>query len=125
MNRHLFTALIVAFGFNLALSFTAGAQTSPAESVRIAILNASSSDELEPLLVATLSKTEGIELVERTEVERILKEHALSKAGNLEEQLSIASLLHADGLLILDKGTVDKSEIVTVHFGVAVELSRR
>jgi hypothetical protein len=83
--------------------------------VRIAILNASSSDELEPLLVATLSKTEGIELVERTEVERILHEHSLSKAGNLAEQLSIAALLHADGLLILGRETVDKSEIVTVR----------
>ena len=86
-----------------------------AEPVRIAILNASSSDELEPLLVATLSKTGGIALVERTEVERILHEHALSKVGNLAAQLSIASLLHADGLLILGKETLDKSEILTVR----------
>ena len=90
------------------------------EAVRIAILNASSSDELEPLLTAILSKTEGIALVERTEVERILQEHALSKAGDLKEQLSIASLLHANGLLILGNETVDKTEIVTARL-TAVE----
>ena len=88
--------------------------------MRIAILNASSYEELEPLLVSTLSKAEGIALLERTDVERVIQEHALSKSGNLAEQLSIASLLNADGLLMLGKETVDKSEILTVRL-TAVE----
>ncbi len=90
-----------------------------AETVRIAILNTAATEELEPILTSILSQTDGIALVERPEVDRILREHALSKAGNLQEQLSISSLLHANGLLILGKETVDKSEILSVRLTAA------
>lgn len=82
---------------------------------RLAVLDFSKSKELEPLLVAELSKSNEIEMVERNEIDLILKEKNLAASGRLEEQLSAAKMLRADGLLILETVKLKEGEVLSMR----------
>lgn len=89
--------------------------TAHAAAVRVAIVDTGPRSDFEPLLLAELSKAEGVELVERADIDKVLREHSLPAGGNLEAQLSMASLLHADGLLILDRVTLKEGDVLNVR----------
>lgn len=106
----LWTAVMLAFGLLMEAR---------AASTRIAIIDTDPHGDLEPLLVAELSKTTDIELVERTEIEQVLRERALSAVSDLKQQVSIASFLHANGLLIISKVAVKEGELLSVRLTAA------
>jgi hypothetical protein len=66
------------------------------------------------LLVAELSGKAGLALLERTEVERILREQQLT-AGNLTEATKLGQLLGADGLLLLDLGKENERSLLSAR----------
>ena len=94
--------------------------------VRVAIIDRMGEAPLEALLVTALSKTEGIELVERTEINRILDERQLSDFTGTEKFSKLGELLHADGLLVIEsipvsgKEPVATARLVSVKSGACV-----
>jgi len=58
---------------------------------------------LASLLEVRLSQREGIQLLERTQIDKILQEQKLSVAGLVEREqlIKVGRLLRADGLLLL------------------------
>lgn len=81
-----------------------GAMASAQRPPRLAVVarNPSINTEAEMLLVALSAQSE-IELVERTELERIFQEQALD-ATQQRDYLKLGQLLKADGLLVLEPG---------------------
>lgn len=77
------------------------ATTNKVARVAIIKLNAEFKDE-EDYLIAGLSKLNGVEVVERTEIQRIMSEQMLTVPQQLQ-YLELGQLLRADGLLILEK----------------------
>jgi hypothetical protein len=110
---------LLGFGF-LAMSLVLGSAFAQTETpVRLALI--ASEDELRPatdLLTAELSRDGGIALVERTEIERVLREQALSATGN--DYLKLGQLLQADGLLIASLAKGGDSEQLSLRL-VAVK----
>jgi hypothetical protein len=70
------------------------------------------------LLTAELSKRDGLQLLERTEIERLYREQALSR-GN-QDFLKLGQLLGADGLLLLQPISEGTNQFLAVRL-VAVK----
>lgn len=87
-----------------------------AEAARIAIIDTDPHGDLEPLLVAELSKTTGVELVERTEINRVVDEKRLSDLAGNGKFAGLGSLIRADGLLVIESiPAPGKSPVLTVR----------
>ncbi|MGB8353403.1 MAG: hypothetical protein WCD79_05910, partial [Chthoniobacteraceae bacterium] len=76
---------------------------------------------LEALLVTALSKTEGIELVERTEINRIVDEKRLADFTETGKFASLGGLIRADGVLIIESIPVPGKEPVATARLVSVK----
>ena len=92
---------------------------------RLAIVSDEASRACADLLTAELSKQHGIELVERDEIEKVMREHQLSINGNLEQELDISKLLRAQGILIMEVAqqngaSVIRARLVSVEQGVVI-----
>jgi len=75
-----------------------------ADGVRIAILGDLDKERAEvDSLTSSLSKEPGVELVERSEIDKILKEQALSLSSSSDEgqALKIGSILGANGMIVV------------------------
>ena len=89
---------------------------------RLAIVSVEESQHLRRiLLTAELSKQQGIELVERDEIDKVMREQGLSINGNLDQQLNLSKLLRAQGMLILEVVKESKGAAVLHARLVAVE----
>ncbi len=90
-----------------------------AELVRLAIVPEETAlNTAADLLTARLSTNNAIALLERTEIEKIYQEQALSAANR--DYLKMGRLLHADGLLILRLDKEAETPLMTVRL-VAVQ----
>jgi len=72
--------------------------------------------DLEPaadLLTASLSTRKSVELVERQQIKKILKELEQGRA-QVKNQLRIGELLAADGLLFLDRSSKGGKELLSL-----------
>lgn len=113
--------LALLFPCLLVLAPLAGTADAP----RVAIVAAPSATAAEELLTVELSR-QPVALLERTEIERVLREQRLSLAGFTLGQLAqLGVLLDADGLVFLGAETVGGKEVlaarlVAVHPGVIV-----
>lgn len=113
-------------GMALLLSGLLHAQ--PASPLRIAIVPAAGTPpELADLLTVELSQKPSLQLVERTEVARILREQ--SRSALSRDPLRIGQLLKADGLLLLDTSGPQTnrslhSRLLAVRSGVLLGASR-
>lgn len=83
---------------------------------RLAILPASGHEDLEPLLVASLSSAPDLELVERSQIDTIVREKRLEGFSSDPSKLcQIGELLGADSILFLEQhGDVLISRLVAV-----------
>jgi len=93
---------------NVSGMTTGPARPQPPAVARLAIL------ALEPelreeadLLLAELGKNQALQMVERTEIERVWQEQVLSTTG-AKDFLKLGQLLRADGLLILETQTAEQ-----------------
>jgi hypothetical protein len=87
----------------LALALTALCSLTGRAGERVAILAGDESAQpVADLLTAELSSEKQVALVERAEIDRVLREQTLSAAGHVQQPLHLASLLRADGLMILE-----------------------
>jgi hypothetical protein len=73
-----------------------------AVATRIAIIELAPPGVLEPLLVAELSKTDGVELVERTALAQIGDEAKIQQLAS-ENPTALGRRINADGLLLVSK----------------------
>jgi len=83
---------------------------SPAAPVRLAVIAEGASADcrnLADLLQADLSNRDGIEMVEREEIDRVLAEQAISAAGLVaaSERVRLGQVLRAKGLLFVGEET--------------------
>ena len=86
--------------------------------VRIAILGDIDENRLEiNCLTATLSKEPGVELLERSEIDRILKEQELSLANSSDESqaLKIGAILGAQGMIIIKSFEWDGRHVLSAR----------
>ena len=74
---------------------------------RLAIVADADSQPVADLLMAGLSKEPGVELVEREEIDKVMREHQLSINGNLDQELNLSKLLRAQGILVLEVAKKD------------------
>lgn len=113
-------------GIALLLSGLLHAQ--PASPLRVAIVpSAGTPPELADLLTVELSQKPSLQLVERTDVARILREQ--SRSALSRDPLRIGQLLKADGLLLLDTSGPQTnrslhSRLLAVRSGVLLGASR-
>jgi ankyrin repeat protein len=80
-------------------------------------------EDIEYLLSANLSENNKINMVERDEISRILKEQNRSRQGviNLQNRLGIGKLLGADALVMLDKNNQDiEMQVVSSATGLVI-----
>jgi len=119
--------LVVALGCGTMLLGRLFAQAAEAP-VKLAIITeAAEFARVADLLTAELSRDGRIALVERTEIERVLREQALSATGR--DYLKLGQLLKADGLLIAERFTQGGVEqlglrLVAVRPGVVLGVVR-
>lgn len=113
----------------LLLALSVSGSASPAVPVRRCAVIASPaarSDGLADLVMISLARREGIELVEREVIDRILKEQelsALSAAGAVSNRLSLGRLLKADLLVLLDRvGAPAHTQVVVSETARGVRL---
>lgn len=87
------------------------------KTVKIAILNPGKKQGmLVDLLTAKLSVIPGIKLLERTDVDKILKEQKLSLSSNkTKEYLKVGSLLGADGIIALNPLKANENKFITAQ----------
>ena len=85
----------------VACSLTASDVAADSRVARLAIIGAGA-PELKCLLVAGLSSAQGITLVEREELERLVDEKRLSALMAEGKFATLGALLSADGLLVVD-----------------------
>ena len=104
------------------------AAPSPAP-VRLAVLAADSSAgtaALADLLTVQLAQTPGVETVERAELDRVLREQALTAAGladGVQGRVAVGRLLRADGFLFLARTASQRqfaSRLVEARHGCQV-----
>ncbi len=88
-------------------------------SSRLAIVADTQSQPVADLLVAGLSKQQGVELVEREEIDKVMREHQLSVNGNLEQELDLSKLLRAQGILVLEVTKKDDQSPAVLHARLA------
>ena len=67
----------------------------------------------------------GVELVERDEIDKVMREHQLSINGNLGQELNLSKLLRAQGILIMevtqkDGAAVLHARLAAVEQGVVI-----
>ena len=100
-----------------------------AETVRLALV-AEDSSSLEPLdlLTAAFSTNSQLALLERAQIDKVLREQALASA-NGPDFLKLGQLLGADGLLLLEsvKDGTNRflaSRLVAVNPGVVIDAAR-
>ena len=90
----------------LAIWLVGTAETQAADKSRLAVLpedSAVESRSAADLLMLELGKQSGVELVDRGEIERVLKEQKISAAGlaDSNQRIQLGKLLRADGLVFL------------------------
>lgn len=89
-------------------------------STRIAVVSGQEGQELVDLLTANLSQNKELELVERSEIEKVVQEHQLSLNGALSQQVRFSQFVRADGVLMLDvEGRKAKEKMVRVRLMAA------
>src|SRR5205807_2945480 len=99
-------------------------ESSSSASVRVAlVVEESSATTAADLLTAELSTKDRIQLLERTEIDRIYREQGLSAAN--KDYLKLGQILGADGLLLLSRlreGTNQflAARLVAVKTGVVI-----
>ena len=97
-------------------------------SVRLAILPDTATANASALLTAELSSKENLVLLERAEMEKILREQKLSVSSLAQKDfLKVGQILGADGLLTLDLSKVGTNEflsarLIAVKQGVVLDL---
>ena len=95
--------------FLLLLLLPVGLLTAAAP--RVAILSDADNAVLADQLTAALSSEKEVELVERSEIDKIISERKFSGNG-LEDNLTIGKLLRADGLLVLEGARVEEKSLL-------------
>ena len=97
------TRLLAALMF--AISLCSIASAAPTRLAVIAQGQSAPCRGLADLLQVELSRRDGIELVEREEIDRVLAEQALTASGLVAEsaRIHLGALLKADGLLFVDQ----------------------
>ncbi len=100
----------------------------PATPLRIAILSGNGTPtDLADLLTVELSQKPALQLVERDQVRRILREQSVSAQGR--DPVKLGQLLKADGLLLLDPSRQDTNRflharLIAVRSGVLLGTAR-
>ncbi|HEY8240963.1 MAG TPA: hypothetical protein VIH35_05925, partial [Kiritimatiellia bacterium] len=118
MLRHLLFLLL-----GMAVAARAGADT------KIAILADKRLAAVGDLLTAELSGKPGLQLVERAELERVMKEQALAGAVSVEGALKLGRLVGADGCLfiapiVVDMQKVAEAQLVAIRPAIVVDSLR-
>jgi hypothetical protein len=119
-------ALVVLLG--LVESLPAEAAAGGAAGRRLAVVaEGANLAPLVSLLEVELSKAEGVSLVERAELDRVLREQELSAAGLVDRQslVKVGALLRADAFLLLsaeqlDAQTATKQKLLRVRLAETV-----
>jgi hypothetical protein len=113
--------LFVAFGIPfIFLGFSVSAALSQAhQQIRLAIVDTGAGDKLPPsfldLLLVSFTRYPGIALLERTEVDRILTEQALSLSFSGTDALQAGRIQATDAFLMLESAKSDKSTFIRVR----------
>jgi hypothetical protein len=109
---------LLAIIFGLLLALPLFAQTNPAP-VRLAIISESpEAAAAADVLTAEFTKNERVQLLERTEIEKVYHEQGLSAAN--KDYLKLGQILGADGLLLLDTAMEGTTRFLNVRL-VAVK----
>ena len=82
---------------------------------RLAILADEGAQPTADLLTAQLSGNKELTLVERTELDKVLRESNLSTRGNLQCALSVAELVHANGIVVLETHKIQDKVVLSVR----------
>lgn len=86
----------------------------------VAIISATDLGWEADVLTAALSSLESLQLLEREQISRILKEHGISLSTPGKSGVETGKLLGADGLIILEKCKPNDKDVLVARF-VAVE----
>lgn len=93
----------------LAASLFLAVTPARAAKINIAVLGEEPTEPARSLLIAELSKLPDVQVIERTELEKIASEQSLQANGlTVADSVRIGKLLHADALLLLTTGTNGK-----------------
>jgi hypothetical protein len=92
---------------------------------RLAIVSDAASEPLAALLTAELSKVGDVELVERAELDKVVREQALASKDVLASPLRLATGLHAAGVLAVESApgagqAATRARLIAVTPGVIV-----
>ncbi|MFZ2656547.1 MAG: CsgG/HfaB family protein [Victivallales bacterium] len=92
---------------------------------KIAVLTDKGLENYADLLTVELSKQKDLNVIERTEIDRVLKEQEIASANIAESYLKLGKLLKADGLVMIKKYEFRKKEflisrLVAVNQGVVL-----
>jgi hypothetical protein len=95
------------------------------QAVKIAVIADKGLESYADLLTVELSKQNGLNVIERTEIERVMKEQEISNANLTADYLRLGKLLKADGMVIIKKFEFMKkkflvSRLVAVNQGAVL-----
>ncbi|MFA6566631.1 MAG: hypothetical protein WCS96_00315 [Victivallales bacterium] len=79
---------------------------------KVAVIADKGLEKYADLLTVELSKQSDLNVIERTEIDRVLKEQAISSANLTANYLKLGKLLKADGLVIIRKFEFQKKEFL-------------
>lgn len=96
-----------------------------ANAAKLAVISDKGMENYADLLTAELSKQKDLFVIERAEINRVLKEQEISSTSSAEDYLKLGKLLNADGLVIIKKLEFQKKEflasrLVAVNQGVVL-----
>ncbi len=100
----------------LATVLATATATAADDDPRLAVVGAHADAELADLLTAELSRQDGVVLVERDEISRIVEELELSQLTSGDEWLRAGRLLGAQGLLLLSRDTIAGQPVELARF---------
>ncbi len=115
--------------FILLMFFMVNISAYSAEPAKIAIIGDTEKYQNEiDLLTVELSQDENVHLVERSDIDYILKEHGIALSKVSEQSLKIGQLIGADGLIIVKEISIDgkkflSSRLISVNSAVIVDAS--
>ena len=93
--------------------------------MRLAVIYNSRTADAGDLLTAALSKIDGVEMLERAEIDRVLDEQKMSAdlITDAESQLKVGALLGADGVVLVTAHDDKQFECRFVSVGQGVVLA--
>ncbi len=109
---------LIFFSFLFPVLFQQGIASEADARFRLAIVNTGTADKLPPsfldLLLVSFKKYPDVALVERTEVDKILKEQSLSLSFE-KDALQAGRIQFADAFLMLESSKSDSSALIRVR----------